>query len=74
MTLLHRLSLLSTACFGPCFDDDDDLLPNITSAVAELSGSGYNVVRVFIDHGDGSRTDSVGGTTPGDASVALGKE
>jgi hypothetical protein len=29
---------------------------------------------VFIDHGDGVRLDSVGGMTPGDISIALGKE
>jgi hypothetical protein len=44
------------------------------SSVAALSADGYNVVRVFIDHGDGARVDSVGGMTPDDASVALGKE
>ncbi len=31
-------------------------------------------MRVFIDHGDGTRQDSVGGMAPGDASIALGKE
>lgn len=44
------------------------------SSVAALSAAGYNVVRVFIDHGDGTRVDSVGGMTPDDASVVLGKE
>jgi hypothetical protein len=44
------------------------------SSVAALSAAGYNVVRVFIDHGDGTRVDSVGGMTPDDSSVALGKE
>ena len=44
------------------------------SSVAALSAACYNVVRVFIDHGDGARLDSVGGMTPDDDSVALGKE
>lgn len=43
-------------------------------AVAALAGAGYNVLRVFIDHGDGARTDSVGGMSPDDENIILGKE
>ena len=66
-----RLNFISAghhSTFSPLYYDRQQA----RSALTNMAGAGYNLVRVFIDSGDSVRTDSVAGINTSDPTTILG--